>query len=128
MVTLFHSPSISSSNRVLTLLKQSRANAVAYATEDQASSTKPQASNERTEFELDIREEPPTEDQLKSILEYVGSQNAGEVVKGAQTETEALRVFGKDNNSFVRPLVCFICRSVCIMFKKKKTNNVSKGC
>lgn len=106
MVTLFHSPSISSSNRVLTLLKQSRANTVATATEDQASSTEPLAADVRAEFDLDIREEPPTEDQLKSILEYVGSQNAGEVVKGAQTDNEALRVFGKDNGAFVRPLVC----------------------
>jgi arsenate reductase-like glutaredoxin family protein len=107
VVTLFHSPSISSSNRVLTVLKQSRANAVATATEDQASSTEPPASNVLAEFDLDIREEPPTEDQLKSILEYVGSQNAGEVVKGAQTDGEALWVFRKDNGAFVRPLVCY---------------------
>jgi hypothetical protein len=97
---------MSSSNRVLTLLKQHRAQASATATEDQASSTAPQASQERADFELDVREDPPTPDQLKSILEYVGSQSASEVVKGAQTESEAMRVFGKDNGAFVRPLVC----------------------
>ena len=52
-----------------------------------------------------MQEAPPTEDQLKSILEYVGMQNIGDVVKGAMTEGEALRVFEKDEGSFTRPLV-----------------------
>jgi hypothetical protein len=52
-----------------------------------------------------VQEAPPTEDQLKSILEYVGSRNIGDVVKGAMTEVEALRVFDRDKGSFARPLV-----------------------
>jgi hypothetical protein len=104
VITLFHKPSYAPSTRVLNLLKQSRANAAVSSTIDQAAPTSP-ASKEREEFELDVQEAPPTEDQLRSILEYVGSQNIGDVVKGAMTEAEALRVFERDNGSFARPLV-----------------------
>jgi len=105
VITIFHKPSYAPSTRVLNLLKQSRANSAVSSTIDQAAPTSPEASKEREEFELDVQEAPPTEDQLKSILEYVGSQNIGDVVKGAMTEVEALRVFERDNGSFARPLV-----------------------
>jgi hypothetical protein len=105
VITLFHKPSYAPSTRVLNLLKQSRANAAVSSTIDQAAPTPPEASKEREDFELDVQEAPPTEDQLKSILEYVGSQNIGDVVKGAMTEGEAMRVFERDKGSFARPLV-----------------------
>jgi len=105
VITLFHKPSYAPSTRILNLLKQSRANAAASSTIDQASPTTSAAPTEREDFELDVQEAPPTEDQLKSILEYVGSQNIGDVVKGAMTEGEALIVFERDNGSFARPLV-----------------------
>ena len=105
VITIFHKPSYAPSTRVLNLLKQSRANVAASSTIDQASSTTPSPPTEQKDFELDVQEAPPTEDQLKSILEYVGSQNIGDVVKGAMTEGEALRVFERDNGSFARPLV-----------------------
>jgi hypothetical protein len=105
VVTLFHKPSYAPSTRVFNLLKQSQANAAASSTIDQASPTTSGATTEEEDFELDIQETPPTEDQLKSILEYVGPQNIGNVVKGAMTEVEALRVFDRDKGSFARPLV-----------------------
>ena len=55
-----------------------------------------------------MQEAPPTEDQLKSILEYAGSQNIGDIVKGAMTEGEALRVLERDKGSFARPLVSLL--------------------
>jgi arsenate reductase-like glutaredoxin family protein len=106
VVTLFHKPSNEASTRVLTLLKQANAQSVAHATEDQASSHHAQNKAERTEFELDVTEEPPTSDQLKSILEYLGG-SPGKVVQGASDESDALRRLKADGNTFQRPLVSF---------------------
>lgn len=105
VVTLFHKPSNEASTRVLTLLKQANAQAVAHATEDQASSHQAQNKAERTEFELDVTEEPPTGDQLKSIMEYLGG-SPGHVIQGATDESDALRRLKADANTFQRPLVC----------------------
>ncbi|KAF1997954.1 DUF1687-domain-containing protein [Amniculicola lignicola CBS 123094] len=106
VVTLFHKPSSSTSTRVLTLLKQQNAQAVAHATEDQASNHTPQSKTERTDFELDVTEEPPTGDQLKNILEYLGgSSSAGKIIPGATNETDALRRLKESGDVFQRPLV-----------------------
>jgi arsenate reductase-like glutaredoxin family protein len=103
-VTLFHKPSNEASIRVLTLLKQANAQSVAHATEDQASSHKVQDKAEKTEFELDVTEAPPTSDQLKNILEYLGG-SAGNVVQGASDESDALRRLKADGDAFQRPMV-----------------------
>lgn len=105
-ITLFHKPSSQASTRVLTLLKQSHAQSVAHATEDQASSHEPQKKAEKPEFELDVTEDPPTSDQLKNILEYLGGPSAaGKVVQGASDESDALRRLKADGEAFQRPLV-----------------------
>lgn len=105
-MTLFHKPSSQASLRAHTLLKQANAQSAATATEDQASSHKAQNKAERTEFELDVTEAPPTADQLKNILEYLGGSSAvGRVVQGAKDETDALRRLKADGDSFQRPLV-----------------------
>ncbi|KAF2629708.1 hypothetical protein BU25DRAFT_272383 [Macroventuria anomochaeta] len=106
VVTLFHKPSSQASLRAHTLLKQANAQPVATATEDQASSHNAQNKAERSEFELDVTEAPPTADQLKNILEYLGGPSAvGRVVQGAKDETDALRRLKADADSFQRPLV-----------------------
>jgi hypothetical protein len=106
VVTLFHKPSNQASTRVLTLLKQANAQSIAHATEDQASSHDSQSKAERTEFDLDVTEAPPTADQFKNILEYLGGASAvGKVVQGAKDETDALRQLKADGNVFQRPLV-----------------------
>ncbi|OCK79480.1 hypothetical protein K432DRAFT_435332 [Lepidopterella palustris CBS 459.81] len=108
IVTLFHKPSAPASNRVLTLLKQANAQSVAHATEDQASSHTMQSKAERTEFELDVTEAPPTSDQLRSILEYLrgnGSGAAGRLIRGASDEADALKKLKADSESFQRPVV-----------------------
>ncbi|KAF2829780.1 hypothetical protein CC86DRAFT_443891 [Ophiobolus disseminans] len=104
VITLFHKPNNEASTRVLTLLKQARAQSVAHATEDQASSHQAQDKAERTEFELDVTEAPPTSDQLKNILEYLGG-SASKVIEGASDESDALRRLKADGNTFQRPLV-----------------------
>jgi arsenate reductase-like glutaredoxin family protein len=93
--------------RVLTLLKQANAQSVAHATEDQASSHQAQNKAERTEFELDVTEAPPTSDQLKNILEYLGG-SPNKVIQGASDESDALRRLKADGDVFQRPLVCSI--------------------
>lgn len=106
VVTLFHKPSSQASMRAHTILKQANAQSVATATEDQASSHSAQNKAERTEFELEVTEEPPTADQLKSIVEYLGGPSAiGRVIEGAKDETDALRRLKADANTFQRPLV-----------------------
>ncbi|KAF2847763.1 hypothetical protein T440DRAFT_470817 [Plenodomus tracheiphilus IPT5] len=106
VVTLFHKPSSQASTRVLTLLKQTHAQSAATATADQASSHDAQTKAERTDFELDVTEAPPTSDQLKNILEYLGGAGAAsKVITGASNETDALRRLQADGNAFQRPLV-----------------------
>lgn len=68
-------------------------------------STDTEAASQRKEFELDVTESAPTGDQMRSILEYVGAQRAGELVKGAKGEAEAMRRVLDSGESFVRPVV-----------------------
>lgn len=94
-----------SSIRALTLLKQASAQASETATEDQASEHTHQSTMQRTEFELNITETPPTSDQLKTILEYVGAWRAKEVVDGARDVGDAVRKLSQDPSKFKAPIV-----------------------
>ncbi|KAK2790406.1 hypothetical protein FQN51_002493 [Onygenales sp. PD_10] len=121
VITLFHSPTLPASTRVLNLLKTANANASAAAasTLDQASPTPPPRRNQ---FELNVTEDPPTPDQLKSILDYVGADVGGQVarekggaalvkpgdlVRGARDRLDALRRLkaGSGGGEFIRPVV-----------------------
>ncbi|KFZ10677.1 hypothetical protein V502_07995 [Pseudogymnoascus sp. VKM F-4520 (FW-2644)] len=105
VITLFHSPTAPASMRVHSLLKQASATAGETATEDQASDHAQQTKNSvETQFELNVVEDAPTPDQLKSILEYVGANGAGKVIQGATSEKDALTKWKKDSGSFQRPL------------------------
>ncbi|MCJ1260415.1 hypothetical protein MMC22_000276 [Lobaria immixta] len=103
-ITLFHRPSLPSSIRVLTLLKQASAHASETATEDQASDHSHQNKMQRTEFELNVTEDPPTSDQLRTILEYVGGTRAKDVVDGARNEGDAIRTLSQDPSKFKAPV------------------------
>ncbi|PGH13364.1 hypothetical protein AJ80_06358 [Polytolypa hystricis UAMH7299] len=115
VITLFHKSSIPSSQRALNLLKSATANAAETATEDQASDhtaqTAAQHKQKREEYELDVTEEPPTPDQLKSILDYLhagvglGQGKAGDVVKGAKDRLDAMRLVKEDGERFIRPVI-----------------------
>jgi hypothetical protein len=106
VITLFHSPTAPASMRVHSLLKQASAAAGETATEDQASDHTQQTKNSvQTQFELNVIEDAPTPDQLKSILEYVGENGAGKVVQGATSGKDAFTKWKKDSGSFQRPLV-----------------------
>jgi len=89
----------------LTLLKQTSAAASETATIDQASDHSAQNKIQRSDFDLDIVEGTPTQDQIRSILDYVGPSNIGKVIKGANNEAEALKKFKQDGESFLRPVV-----------------------
>jgi arsenate reductase-like glutaredoxin family protein len=91
--------------RVQTILKQASAMATEHATEDQASDYSHQTKTTQQPFDLNITEDPPTPDQLKSILEYVGAQRAGTIIKGAKDEADAMRKLKENADNFQRPIV-----------------------
>ncbi|KAK8216079.1 thioredoxin-like protein [Phyllosticta capitalensis] len=105
VITVFHEPSSSASTRVLTFLKQAQANSKSTATIDQATDSAAQHDLAHQEFDLDIQEAPPTTDQVRTILEYIGQERAGEIIQGANSEEEAVRKFKLNAGSISRPLV-----------------------
>ncbi|KAL9637317.1 MAG: hypothetical protein Q9204_001921, partial [Flavoplaca sp. TL-2023a] len=106
VITLFHKASSPASIRAQTLLKQISAHASESATEDQATDHTQQNKFQRTEFELNVTEDPPTSDQLRTILEYVGSGagRAGQIVEGATSEADAVTKLKENPDSFQRPV------------------------
>ncbi|KAH7037147.1 thioredoxin-like protein [Microdochium trichocladiopsis] len=105
IITLFHKAGNPASTRAVTLLKQISANASEAATGDQASDHSAQTAPPREEFELNITEDPPTEDQLRTILGYVGQSKVGSVVKGASSESDAIKKFRSSAEAFQRPVI-----------------------
>ncbi|MCJ1434422.1 hypothetical protein MMC27_003790 [Xylographa pallens] len=105
VITLFHKPSLPASTRVLNILKQVSAHASEGATEDQASDHSHQNKIQRSEFELNVTEEPPTSDQLRTILEYVGARRAKDIIDGARDEGDAMRLLKEDSKRFRRPVI-----------------------
>lgn len=91
--------------KVHALLKQASATASEHATEDQASDHATQSSPSKVEFELEIAENPPTTDQVRSILEYVGAQRAGEIIKGAKDDADAMKKLSESSSNFNYPVV-----------------------
>ena len=87
------------------MLKQISAQASDTATIDQATDHTAQNKIQRSEFQLDVTEDAPTGDQLRSILEYVGPKKAREVVNGAKDEADALRRLKEDPSKFRAPVV-----------------------
>lgn len=124
-ITLFHSPTLAPSTRVLNILKQASIAASETATEDQASDTTAHAQQQRGEFELEVTTAAPTVDQLRNILDYISpvtvsgagagaqekvSYGVGEIVKGARDAEDAVKRFKEDQGRFVRPVVCLFLR------------------
>lgn len=105
MITLFHKPSSQASIRALAKLKQISASASETATEDQASDHTHQNKVQRSEFELNVTEDPPTSDQLRSILEYVGSDRAKDLVEGSRDTLDAIKRLKEDGKKFKAPVV-----------------------
>ena len=107
VITLFHKPSLPASTRVANILRVSSAHANETATEDQATDHEHQNDHVlREPFELDIVEEPPTPDQFRNILEYVGAGKLGQLVKGATSESDAISKIKTNADAFQRPVVC----------------------
>jgi arsenate reductase-like glutaredoxin family protein len=106
IITLFHKAGSPASTRVANLLKQVSANSTAGATIDQASDHSHQTTPKREQFELNITEDPPTADQVQTILEYVGKSGIPSIIRGARDEKDALKKFKESKESLQRPLVC----------------------
>lgn len=52
-----------------------------------------------------MSESVPTEDQLRSISEYLGSGGIGQIVEGATSVSDAAKKLAADEGAFKRPLV-----------------------
>jgi hypothetical protein len=89
----------------VTFLKQHQANAQNPTTEDQAGAQAVPSATQRADFELDVQEDVPTGDQLKTILEYAGIGKAGTIVEGARDTSDAMEKVKRDAALFNRPLV-----------------------
>ncbi|CAF9926099.1 MAG: hypothetical protein GOMPHAMPRED_004060 [Gomphillus americanus] len=105
VITIFHKPSVAASTRALNLLKQITAQASENATEDQASDHSAQNKINRNDLDLDVSEEAPTGDQLKTIIEYLGVDKANTVVRGANSITDAIKKLEQDKNLFQHPII-----------------------
>jgi hypothetical protein len=104
-VTLFHKAGSPASVRVANILKAASASAASGATLDQASDHTAQTQSNREQFELNITEDPPTVDQVKTILEYVGKGGISSIIKGATDEKNALKKFHENPDTLLRPVV-----------------------
>ncbi|KAL6871816.1 thioredoxin-like protein [Trichoderma novae-zelandiae] len=96
IITLFHKASSPASVRVANLLKQASVSAQTNDAQD--------APARRDPFELNITEDPPTVDQVQTILEYVGQSGVSQVVKGARDDKDALKKFKENKENLLRPL------------------------
>lgn len=90
---------------MLGLLKQVSVAASEAAAGNQSSNNAKYGKVRKEEFALNVTEDPPTPDQLRSILEYVGVKKAGELVKGARDESDAMKKLKENADSFQRPVV-----------------------
>jgi arsenate reductase-like glutaredoxin family protein len=107
VITLFHKAGSPASLRVYTILKQASATASEHATEDQASDHSHQTHPRRREFELNVTEDPPTPEQLKNILQYVGAHSISNIISGAKNEADAIRKLKQNSDNFQSPVVCW---------------------
>lgn len=72
---------------------------------DQAADHSGQNKLQRSDFELNVTEEPPTGDQLKTIIEYAGERKASQLVDGARDALDAIHRLSQDKNKFKAPVV-----------------------
>jgi hypothetical protein len=87
------------------MLKQANANTATTAKEDQISSHDSNSAAQKKEFALDVTEQAPTSDQLRSILEFAGEEKVGSIVEGASDVADAQRRVRLDLSTLKRPLV-----------------------
>lgn len=92
----------------MTFLQQHQANAQNPTTKDQAGAQAAPSATQKANYELDVQEDVPTGDQLKSILEYAGIGKAGTIVEGARDTTDAMERVKRDAAAFNRPIVCHL--------------------
>ena len=54
---------------------------------------------------MNVTEEPPTGDQLRTIIEYTGDRKAGQIVDGARDASDAISKMAQDIKTFKAPVV-----------------------
>ncbi|KAK0749302.1 thioredoxin-like protein, partial [Schizothecium vesticola] len=95
VIQLFHKTGSPTSTKAADLLKRISIRASESASEDKAS---------RDPFELQVTEEPPTQDQLQTMLDYAGDKGISSIVDGASTSSEALRLVRENVDRLRRPI------------------------
>ncbi|RKF62702.1 putative duf1687 domain containing protein [Erysiphe neolycopersici] len=106
VITLFHKTNSSASRNVYNILKKASENASA-ASSGVSSSSDSSSFKKRDPFELEITEELPTRDQLRSILEYVreGPGIESVIINGAKNEDDAWKKMIANSDNLHRPLI-----------------------
>lgn len=54
---------------------------------------------------MNVTEDPPTGEQLRTIIEYVGERKASQIVDGARDASDAMHKLSQDVNRFRAPVV-----------------------
>lgn len=96
VITLFHKPSLPASARMLALLQRAST---------KAGDPAQRVNLKRGDWELEVTENHPTPDQVRSMLEYIGAKRAGEIVNGAKDGSDAMQRFEDKPSDFVWPMV-----------------------
>ncbi|KAK1833191.1 thioredoxin-like protein [Podospora conica] len=95
VIQLFHKTGSPTSTKAADFLKRIAVQASESASEDKAN---------RDPFELQVTEEPPTQDQLQTMLDYAGDKGISSIVEGAKTSSEALRLVKENVDRLRRPI------------------------
>jgi len=110
IITLFHRAGSPASTRVANLLRQVYANASKTTTLNRAGDAISQTYVRDEPFELNVTEDAPTFDQLRTMLEY--AEQSGEeipkIVEGAGNVIQALKAFENSREVFKRPVVSIL--------------------
>ncbi|KAK5663235.1 hypothetical protein OQA88_6653 [Cercophora sp. LCS_1] len=96
IIQLFHRANSPASVKVANFLKQVSASVSQSAAEDQG---------QRDPFELSISEDDPTPGQVETILEYAGKPAISSIIKGANSPSEAIKLFKQNASNLNRPLI-----------------------
>ncbi|KAI1007841.1 hypothetical protein K3495_g388 [Podosphaera aphanis] len=102
VVTLFHKANSPASEKALNILKQACTKSSAVASKNPNCDSLPL---QRDEFQLEVTEELPTQDQLRSILEYAGPSKLNSIVKEAQNKEDALQALRANRLNFQKPII-----------------------
>lgn len=87
------------------MLKQASAQATETTIETQESNHANKSKMQRSPFELNVTETPPTKDQLRNILDYVGIHKAHLMINAKKDKEDLIKKLSRDPSLFLPPVV-----------------------